>query len=250
MKLRYITLAFLSIYVSVACAQGKFLSHLEHRIAAGFNFGATAPTSLPGEIRKINAYWVQFSPRLGYEVTYRIPNSSVGVGTGILLDYKGMGTKATVKSMYTLVDLKTDDGVVTKEGNFTGRNKTEVKSAYATIPLFVSFKSSDRWDFRLGGYASYLFSGRFSGIVHDGYLRDGSPVGDKWEIPEADFDFGSEMKNFDFGLMGGVNYALNDRFGLAGDLTWGLTPIFPSSFRGMEFKMYNIYLVLGITYKL
>ena len=250
MKLKYIAIVLLSVFISSAYAQGKFVSHLEHKIAAGFNLGATAPTSLPGEIRKIHAYWVQFSPRLGYEVTYRIPNSSMGVGTGILLDYKGMGTKATVKSMYTLVDLKTDDGVITKEGNFTGRNKTEVKSAYATIPLFVSFKSSDRWDFRLGGYASYLFSGRFTGIVHDGYLRDGSPIGDKLEIPEADFDFGSELRNFDFGLLGGANYSINERFGLSADLTWGLTPVFHSSFNGMSFKMYNIYLALGMTYRL
>ncbi len=106
--------------------EGSFLSKLEHQIVAGFNIGASAPTSIPEEIRSIDSYWPQFTPQLGYNVVYRFKDQW-GIGSGILLDYKGMGIRAKVKSLHTIVDVKEGDKTGTTEGYFTGKNKTEVK---------------------------------------------------------------------------------------------------------------------------
>lgn len=240
-----ILLAILWLCASTISAQENE-SGFKHQIVAGFNIGATAPTSIPVEIRSIDGYWPQFNPQLGYKISYTLPASRFGFGTGILLDYKGMGVKATVKSLYTIVN----DGENTFEGNFTGKNKTEVKSAYVTLPLYATYRISNKWQVQLGGYASYLFSSEFTGEVNDGYIRIGSPVGERAEIDYADFNFGSEMRTFDFGLSGGGEYSINKRFGVSASLNWGLRPIFAPSFKGIGYKLNNIYGTVGMSYTL
>lgn len=221
----------------------------EHQLVAGFNIGATAPISLPQEIRQIDAYWPQFTPQLGYNATYRF-SPKCGIGSGILLDYKGMGTNVKVKSLYTIVDVKSGEEIGSIEGYFTGKNKTEVKSAYITIPLYFSYKFNDEWNARVGGYGSYRFSSEFSGNVTDGYMREGDPTGERIDIDIADFNFGDEMHFFDFGLILGTEYSVNNRFGLFANMSWGLTPVFPSSFKGVDYNLYNIYGTFGLTYHL
>jgi len=43
---------------------------------------------------------------------------------------------------------------------------------------------------------------------------------------------------------------INERFGVFGNLSWGLSSIFKKDFKAIDFDMYNIYLALGLTYKL
>lgn len=226
----------------------RFVDRLEHKIVAGFNLGASAPLPIPAEVRSIDAWWPQFTPQLGYGILYKITDTW-GIGSGILLNYKGMGVKDKVKYMYTEVVIE-ENGSERLQGYFVGKNKTRVKTAYATIPLLVSYKLNKDWSFRAGGYASYLFSGQFKGTVSDGYLREVTPLGTKIEITEAKFDFNGDLRSFDFGLSIGSERKVNNRFGIYGNLDWGLTPIFPSDFKVMEFDLYNIYLTFGLTYKL
>lgn len=223
-------------------------NRFEHKIIAGFNIGATTPTSIPAEIRSIDTWWPQFTPQLGYNVAYKL-NQKWGLGSGISLDYKGMGTRATVKYIYTSIVIE-DGSNDALEGYFVGKNETVVKLAYATIPLYATFNINQSWQLRAGGYASYLFSGKFSGTASDGYIRVNEPTGEKVEITKASFDFNDKLRNFDFGLILGAERKINDRFGIYSNLNWGLTSIFPSDFRAIDFNMYNIYLTIGLTYKL
>ncbi|SEW50679.1 Outer membrane protein beta-barrel domain-containing protein [Chitinophaga arvensicola] len=223
-----------------------FKPMLEHRILAGFNFGATAPVGLPNTIRKINGYWPEFSPSLGYELSYRATRKW-GAAVAVKLDYKGMGTKDEVQYFPTIIT--TDDGG-RFEGDFTGKNQTTVRNAYVSFPISAVFTPNDRWRFNLGGYVAWLFSSNFYGTVSDGYIRNGGSLGEKIIITEATFDFGTEVRSFDCGLQGGAAYRVGKRLSIDGNLNWGLRPIFPGDFKGMSFPMYNIYLTLGVAYKI
>lgn len=233
-------------------AQDEKYSPFTHKIVVGFNLGATMPNYLVREIRGIDAYWVQFAPHLGYDVSYQLADKW-SVESGIGLDIKGMGVRDRVKYMYTDVDI---EGTNIK-GYFTGRNQTEVKITYVTVPLRAAFHLNDKWRLRAGGYASYRSSSEFSGTVWDGYLRETRDKdiinSDKLEIEEKDlatFDFGKELRNFDFGLSLGFDHQINKRFGIYTDFTYSLTPIFPSSFTGIDMKMRNMYLQVGMSYTL
>lgn len=219
-----------------------------HKIVAGFNFGASTPLPIPDEIEKIKGWWPQFAPQLGYNIKCN-PHPKWGLGSGILLNFKGMGTKSEVKYLYTQVVMEKDKDTKLR-GYFSGNNKMEVKTAYVTVPLYATYNFNEKWQVRLGGYASYLFSGEFTGTVSDGYLRVETPTGEKVEIEEATFDFGDDIRTFDLGLTMGGEYNINHRFGVYANLDWALTPLFPSDFNLMAFKLRNIYVGVGLTYKL
>lgn len=227
---------------------GKF----SHKIIAGYNIGATLPVSLPREVRSIDAYWPQFTPQLGYGISYRI-DEMWSIESGISLDLKGMGVRDRVKYMYTDVTMDGDN----IKGYFTGRNQTEVKVTYVTLPIKLALHLNPTWKVKFGGYVSYRSSSEFTGTVWDGYLRkteDKDIINSELiEIKDknvATFNFGKDMQNFDFGLSTGFEHSLNRKFGIYLDATYSLTSIFPKSFTGIDMKMRNIYLTLGMSYYL
>ncbi|MBO9731153.1 MAG: PorT family protein [Chitinophaga sp.] len=223
-----------------------FAPGFEHRILAGLNFGATTPIGFPNTIRKVNGYWPEFSPSLGYELSYRV-TGRWGAAVAVKLDYKGMGTKDEVQYFPTIIT--TEDGG-RFQGDFSGKNKTIVRNAYVSFPVSAVFTPNNRWRFNLGGYAAWLFSSNFHGTVSDGYIRNGGPTGEKVIISEATFDFGKNMRTFDIGLQGGAAYRVGKKLSVNGNLNWGLRPVFPGDFQGMSFPLYNVYLTLGVTYKI
>lgn len=249
--IKYISFVFSFAVLSTAgFAQETDNEKFEHQIVAGFNFGATAPVPIPEEVRSITAYWPQFTPQLGYNITYKF-KPKWGVMSGIMLDLKGMGVRDEVKYMHTTVVLEENGNKL--EGYFTGRNETRIKATYVTVPLYLVYNPNLNWKFKVGGYASYRSSSEFEGTVWDGYMRVDDFTGDKIEIKDKDdatFNFGDDMRKFDFGVGLGAERRINNRFGVFGNLTWGLTSIFPSDFNAIGFDMYNIYLTLGMTYKL
>jgi hypothetical protein len=219
---------------------------LEHRILAGFNIGGTAPVGLPNTIRKIETYRPEFSPSLGYELSYH-KTRKWGIAVAVKLDYKGMYTKDEVQYFPTIITTK-DGGRF--EGDFTGKNETTVRNAYVSFPVSLVYTPTNRWRFNLGGYMAWLFSSNFHGNVSDGYIRNGGSLGEKVDITEATFDFGTEVRSFDAGLQGGAAYRVGKKLSISGNLNWGLRPIFPDDFKGMDFPLYNIYFTLGVTYKI
>lgn len=235
-----------------AVAQENKTNPFTHTIIVGYNLGATLPVYLPEEIRSVDSYWPQFTPQLGYGMSYRL-SGAWSLESGISLDIKGMGVRDRVKYMYTDVNM---DGNNIK-GYFTGRNETEVKITYATVPLQIGYQLNDNWKIKAGGYLSYRSSSEFSGTVWGGYLRKTEDKdiinSEKVDIEEkgtAVFDFGKELRDFDFGLIGGFEHRLNRKFGLYTNLSYGLISVFPSDFKGVDLKMRNVYATVGMKYVL
>lgn len=248
--IRYICFTVICMFSLSAYSLDFKKENLEHKIVAGLNLGATTPTSIPREVRKIEAWWPQFTPQLGYHIIYNT-NNKWALGSGILLDYKGMGVRDKVKYLYTEVKLEADGNYLS--GYFSGKNETTVKMAYVTIPLFVRYKINEKWNIRAGGYASYAYSTSFKGKVWDGYMRAPDPTGSEILIEnkgDATFDFGDEIRTFDFGVLAGCDMKINHRFSLSGSFNWGVTPVFSNSFKAVPFKMNNIYVSLGMSYNL
>lgn len=228
--------------------KGKFT----HKIVAGYHFGATTPIPIPREVRSITSVWPQFTPQLGYNVSYQL-DDQWAVESGITLDMKGVGVRNKVKYMYTDVTMDEDN----IKGYFTGKNETRMKMSYVTVPIRLAYDLTPTWRLRAGGYFSYRQSSEFSGSVWDGYIRqtDNQDILNSTRInidnkDDATFDFGKEMRNFDMGVSAGFEHQFIGRFGIYTDITYSLTPIFPSSFKGIDMKMRNIYIAVGASYRL
>ena len=88
-----------------------------------------------------------------------------------------------------------------------------------------------------------------------GYQYQGDPTGQKVKLghdegERGDYDFSDDMRNWQVGVDFGIDWRLNNRWGLCADLSWGLNGIFKKDFETIEQTMYPIYGSVGITYQL
>lgn len=243
-----ISLLYISTIDIFSSNNTKFTNH----IVVGYNIGATTPVSMPREVRSITSFWPQFNPLFGYNFWYKI-NEEWSIGSGAIVDLKGMGIRNKVKYMHTDVVMEGNN----IKGYFTGRNETTTKIAYISVPIRISYQFADQWKVRGGISLSYKYNSEFYGTVWDGVLIETTNNediinGTKIEVPyknKAIFDFGKEVRDFELGLLLGASHNIpKSRFDIFGDFSYGLTPIFNSDFKAIEFKMRNIYLALGLNY--
>lgn len=219
--------------------------HFSQYVHIGYNVGGLAPVPLPNNIRKIEHFSPGFSPSVGYELSYKISNVW-HLNGGVRFDIKGMNITDSVQYMHTFITIDSS----AFEGDFTGTNKTICKNAYLSVPITAVYSATGNWKFKLGAYAAYLINPSFSGNVSNGYIRKGNSLGEKVVINIATFNFDNEQRRFDWGLVVGTEKRFLQTFALSGELQWGMRPVFPASFRGIDFKMTNIFFTLGVRKKL
>lgn len=216
----------------------------EFAIKAGMNLGGTSPMGLPAEIREIITYSPTFSFSLEGNVKRNITDKW-GVISGVRFDIKGMSTDSRVKNYQIVLQ----DSGETIEGIFTGDVETKVSNSYITVPLLASYNLTDRWALKLGGFVAFAISTEFSGTARNGYMHEGSPIGDKIEGVNATYNFSNDVRTTDAGVEVGVDFKAFKHLIVSGDLTWGLIPIFDDEFTALSFNMYNVYMNLAFGYQ-
>ena len=125
-------------------------------------------------------------------------------------------------------------------------------STLLTIPVMANYRISDRWKVRAGVYSSIKLDGNFSGHVSNGYLREGTPVGQKLSFDEgktAFYDFSSSLRSFHCGAQVGATWRAFSHFTVNADMTWAANGIFKKDFNTISFKLYPIYLNIGFGYR-
>lgn len=240
----------LSIFIIVShqliYAQGDNLNttavkHFKQYVQIGYNIGGLTPFPLPNTIRKIESFSPGFSPSVDYEVAYRL-NKKWNISASLRFDIKGMKITDSVQYFHTLITMDSSNF----EGDFTGTNKTICKNAYLTLPITIAYSAKDNWRYKLGIYAAYLVHPSFSGTVSNGYIRKGTSLGEQVNIDTATFNFYDKERKFDWGFTAGVEKRFLKTFAATGQLQWGMRPVFPSAFKGIGFKMTNIFFTLGV----
>ena len=230
-------------------APGSFLSSFEYEIEAGLNIGGASPLPLPAEIRKIDGFNPGLNLMLGVKaVKWITPDSRWGVGVGLRFETKGMTTNATVKN-YGMEII--DDGARVS-GRWTGKVHTHYKTSQFTLPITAEYRITPRWTVNAGPYIALAMENNFDGYVHDGYLREGDPTGEK-AVFEGDsravYDFDDNLRNFQWGMMAGASWVAYKHLSVNANLAWGCQGIFKSSFKTITFSMYPIFLNIGFGYK-
>ena len=151
------------------------------------------------------------------------------------LETKGIETDATVKN-YT-IKLLNDGSYI--ECIYTGDVVTKVNNQYLTIPIQAAYKVNHRWNLKAGAYVSFLLRGNFDGEAKNGYMRT-HPTEPKLET-DAPYDFSVDIHRFDCGLDVGAEFVAYKHLSIYGDLTLGLTPLFPGDFTAVRSRMYNVH---------
>ncbi|MEA4978996.1 MAG: porin family protein [Petrimonas sp.] len=251
MNIKLILIACISaISLFTLKAQETVNKKIEWSMGVGFNIGATAPLSVPQEVRSIDLYSPNVNPNLRLNAIYNF-DEKWGAGIGLQYETKGMRVKSQVKHMYiNFVPVGGDPKTDNLEGYFVGKNSSEISNSYLTIPIYATYRISNKWRLKGGCYFSNTLKSKFTGSVSDGYLRIYSPVGDKQIIDFEEFDFSEDVRDYDIGFILDAEYKLTNRISITGGLSWGMMPIFYSERSPMQFKMRNYYGAFGISYLL
>ena len=198
----------------------------EYEVRAGVNIGGASPMPLPKEIRKINSYSPKFNGSIAGMMTKWLDcNRNLGITLGLRLEEKGMETAATVKNY----GMEIIDGGQRISGYWTG----------------------DSWKLRAGLYVSYRMDGEFSGFVSEGYLRSGSPIGEKVSFTNgqtAAYNFSNDLRRWLWGWQMGGSWRAFKHFTVNADLTYGFNNIFNADFHTITFAMHPIYMNVGFGY--
>jgi hypothetical protein len=219
----------------------------EFELKAGVNLGGAAPLPLPREIRKIKSFSPKFNGTLEGTATYWLTDENWGLSAGLKLENRGMETGAEVKNYHT----KVVKGDQTVEGYFSGYNRTRYSAAYLTLPIMANYRLGERWKVRAGLSCSVLLDGSFDGYVKDGVLRNGTPIGERVTFRDdsrGTFDFGDELKPFQWGAVIGGSWRAYKHFSVMADLNWGCGDIFKGSFKTISFSLLPIFCDLGFSY--
>lgn len=235
----------LLLLVNSSFATSNDTSGMVHKAVLGYNIGAVTPVGLPENIRKVYSYSPAFSPSFGYEGIYILKKKWM-FGFGLRVDFKGMSIKDSVAYLPTIIRSGNDQF----EGSFSGKNHTKVQNIYLTLPVYLQFTPGIKWRYKLGIYIACLLHPRFEGTVSDGYIRNDGSLGERVDISSAGFDFDDKEQRFDMGIHAGIEHDISKKWALTTQLQWGLIPVFPASFNGISFKMYNIFGNIGVSYKL
>lgn len=229
--------------------QHFFSTDTDYQIRAFFGIGGSAPLGIPREIRAIKSYNPGLQLGLEANMTkWLSPEKKWGIRLGVGVRSRGMKTEAQVKDYLT--EIIQDQSSV--RGYYTGKVKTHIKNTYVTIPISAVYQLSSQWNLYGGAYFSFKIDQQFDGYVSEGYLRQGSPVGEKIAFEDgsrAAYDFSDEVRTFQWGLQLGAEYALTEHFILFPQISYGFNGVLHDGFDAISFNLHNIYLDLGFGYR-
>ncbi len=160
---------------------------------------------------------------------------------------QGMRTGAEVKN-YNMAIVMGEDVV---EGRFTGTDITETCMTGFTIPVTATYRVGARWTFNLGPYVSYWIYRDFDGEVFDGYLREGSPVGQKDNHRRRQSGFLRLQRQhapFFLGMEFCADFRIKKHLNVFGLLDWGMNDVFKSDFETVTFSLFPLYATFGMAY--
>lgn len=245
MKLRYIILTLLC-QITLSTFAIDFGENTSVALRIGANLGGTMPLDMPGSIRGLNSYSVQFNPHVS--MTANMPISSrLSVESGLRIERKAMRTDANVKGYH----MKMVQGSDVIEGVFTGGVVTKCVTWGLAVPAQLAYNFGADVKLRVGPVLSAMFYKDFAGHAYDGYLRKGTPIGERVEIgttqeQRGEYNFGKEMRTFQFAMDVGVDWSITSGYGVFADVQCGLNGAFKTSFKTIEQTMYPIYCTVGV----
>jgi len=227
----------MSILVQTSFAEERRVGFWDFFAKIGVNLGGTMPRPMPNSISKVESYSPNLTPNIEAG-TLRWMSKKVGVSTGIRFENKGMKSTASVKEY----SMNFEDF----HGKFRGTVDTEMSFNYLGLPISAHYALMENFFVYAGAYYAYLLDGKFKGAVSDGILNGGSG---KMDVNREEYDFSSELRNYDAGLIIGLNFLpYNEHILLSLGFNYGLVSVFPSDFNGVADDMQNVYGKFSIGY--
>jgi len=214
----------------------------------GTKIGGASPLPLPVEIRKIKSFSPVHPFFIGVKAQHQVDHHWQ-ISLGLILEGKGMNTKATVKAYKTTFNAN-DDSNLNMRGYYTGDISTKVHNIYLTIPLQAHYVLSPQWSVAAGPYLSLAVKRKFYGEAFNGYMRNIDPTGERIDIDHAEYDFSTSIRSIDLGFSAGTRYEISKRYYGLAQLDYGFNNIMKTGFESISFGLHNIFMNIGVGIKI
>lgn len=242
-----LTLALLacsSAWASEEANESKYPVRFGVGVHIGFNLGGALPPAVPKPVKKVHAFRPGGAPNLGLDFTYRLAKTSpFSIATGIEYDMKYF--QSTVRAEEMPIRYQNDDR---KEQLYSGHQSVEYTNRYVTIPLGVTFDMpKGNFRFFVGGYYAHSLKRGFTAKL-DG---DGTMDGRTYLAGTVlSFDLKEALVRNDVGVRFGADYKVDEHWAITGRMNVGLPKLFDKSFNVMPYSLRNVFLNLGISYRI
>ncbi|MFA8299364.1 MAG: outer membrane beta-barrel protein [Hyphomicrobiales bacterium] len=171
---------------------------------------------------------------------------AIGLGFDVVKNSFNFDAKV-VSQRYTSINPITGIKIVQY---YTGPTKGSFEFNFIEFPLIARYKFSELFNAHFGLYFSYIYLHQF-GVTAVGGKTGLNPDPDKQSpIPRFQYDFDDDLRNFDWGLTGGVSKTIIKHLEIGLMLDAGLNNIFQKNFKSLDYKMYQVHLRLNLTYNL
>ena len=239
--MKFIKYIFLPVslwfFGNVVCAQG-----LEFGLKGGFNLGT--PYGKPVEGARGSP---GLAPSAGFYVISKL-NLQWRIQAEFLISRKSSSFKTPVSGDTIWEDTETNPGhtyywPTIYRGWVTG----EFNNTYLDIPVMLSYLLSDKWNLLGGIQFSYLLKGGNSGTAD---IEVGDPESPFTHVEDEPFDQSEELNQWDYGIIIGSKYQINERFNLGTSLSVGLISIYNKNYKYLDKTYRNIYLQLSMGFDL
>lgn len=228
-------------------------SALFFRVEGGLTLGAYMPevTPMPVEIREVDQFTPVGGGHLGLRAMYRPKASLFSYFVTLGLKHQGMETNTRVKNYSTSV--RVEDNSI--NGYWTGEVYTHCEFLNLGLSPGVNYRISQSWSAEVGLYVGASLYTNFSGYVHEGYLRDKTPLGTKISFQgdkHGDYDFSSDLQTWhyvtDIALCYERKHDSPWQFYVQYDYT--MNGLFNEGFNVVNYNMHGRFLNFGVSYLL
>lgn len=182
-------------------------------------------------------------PNIGLGYEYHVLNK---ISVGIECNYHTLAfsSKADVRSQPFYSDNRQNILY------FSGKTSADVELRFLEFPLVLNYTINPNFTLEAGTYYSRILDGSFNTKGTDGILSDNKAITDTASLPgiaNTSYNFNDNLDKWDAGLLIGYRYNLNHKIFFWSRLQVGFKSIFVKEFENIDYEMYQVRLVVGVS---
>ncbi len=247
--MKKILFIILSVATIASSSAQQKSSPIRFGVHLGIDLGAAIPWPVSDAIGEGDKMSVvpNVSPGIGVWFGYRFDDRW---SVNIEATYKTVGMDATIISL-TKGQRFSQDG---EKVLFRGKATTSMLFTMLEVPLYARFKINPNNAVVLGGYFSYLVSGKFEARAIQGTVVNAStPDALPSPVVEGDLPvqyFNSNLDTFDIGWTVGYERKISNRINASARFTMGLKDIFKPNENYLDYGMVHMRGTISVGYRI
>ncbi len=209
---------------------------MEFGLKGGLNIGTPVGVAEKGASGSVGV-----GPMLGMYFAYDLGTRWMLHGE-FLYSYKGskFHTPVSGDTIYRYNTITPTDTIPSEVHTiYRGTVDGKFDNRYIDVPLYASYKLSQRFLLTFGGYVSYLVSGKNTGYAD---IEVGDPAHPFTTVTDEPFDQSSGLNSWDYGLLLGTTYVTKRRMNFGASVTMGLRSVYENNYKYIDGVVRNVYL--------